>query len=102
MQKKSKSDFQLQKYISNFTDEKIDFKLFLEGDLISKIKDLKTPDGQCLYKLLNLESSLSTNNMHLFDSNQKIKKFFFIIFFYFYYFVIITLLLLLFLLFIIY
>lgn len=61
----------IKDYIKNCTDEIIDIKVFLTKDNF----DFLFQNKDDVYKKLNLETYISTDNMHLFDSEQKIKKY---------------------------
>lgn len=60
----------IKDYVKNCTDTIIDIKLILTKENMDEMMD-----GSNVYKKLNLETYISTENMHLFDSNGKIKKY---------------------------
>jgi DNA topoisomerase-2 len=60
----------IKDYVKNCTDQVIDIKLVLSKEMMDNLFD-----GNNIYKKLNLETYISTKNMHLFDSNCKIKKY---------------------------
>jgi len=62
-------DKKIKDYAKNCTDKKIDIKIILTKE---NMDDLLNSD---IYKKLNLETYISTENMHLFDENRKIKKY---------------------------
>lgn len=63
-------DKKIKDYVKNCTDTDIDIKLVLTKE---NMEDLF--DGNNIYKKLSLETYISTDNMHLFDSNCQIKKY---------------------------
>lgn len=60
----------IKDYVKNCTDTIIDIKLILTKENMDEMMD-----GSNVYKKLNLETYISTENMHLFDPNGKIKKY---------------------------
>jgi DNA topoisomerase-2 len=60
----------IKDYIKNCTDTTIDIKLVLTKDMMEELYK-----GDNVYKKLGLETYISTENMHLFDADCKIKKY---------------------------
>lgn len=60
----------IKDYVKNCTDTTIDIKLILTKENMDEMLD-----GDNVYKKLNLETYISTENMHLFDAGGKIKKY---------------------------
>ena len=60
----------IKDYVKNCTDTVIDIKLILSKEQMAELLD-----GSNIYKKLGLETYISTKNMHLFDSDCKIKKY---------------------------
>lgn len=60
----------IKDYVKNCTDQVIDIKIILTKEQMEVLLD-----GGNVYKKLNLETYISTKNMHLFDSECKIKKY---------------------------
>ena len=64
-------DWKINRYKANYTETDVHFELDIDND--SPL--WKYIDNDSIYKHLSIESTISTNNMHLFDSSGKIKKY---------------------------
>ena len=60
----------IESYENNSTENKVKFTIYFKPDILEKLIKNKT-----LEKELKLVSNISTRNMHLFDSNNNIKKY---------------------------
>ena len=60
----------IEGYENNSTENKVKFTVYFNADVLEKLIKNKT-----LEKEMKLVSNLSTRNMHLFDSNNNIKKY---------------------------
>lgn len=59
----------IKTYEKNCTDEKVSIRVKIQRELLETFTD------QDLYSMFQLESRINMSNMHLFDSNGKIKKY---------------------------
>jgi len=66
----------IKKYESQSTDISVDLILYFDPQIFAKLKNkLKEEEVDIFEKTLNLTSNISTTNMHLFDSENTIKKY---------------------------
>jgi len=62
----------IREFISNSTEKIVDIRVtFPKGKLI----EIENEDGDGIYKLLKLSTTITTTNMHLFDKDCKLKKY---------------------------
>jgi len=74
--KKSKKDIYVKDYTDMSTDVTVDITITFNEGKINELQ-MKQTDYNCngLEKLLKLYVTKSTNNMHMFDENEKLKKY---------------------------